>query len=90
MENPLYLQNCRSCHGATGMPSGENKEKYPKIKALNDSAFIAGLSELTPLEFEGLIMELRLKGERLFDALSHPGHGRRDRHVIGERDLEGR
>ena len=41
----LYLKNCRTCHGATGMPSGENKEKYPKIKALNDSAFLAKLSD---------------------------------------------
>ena len=41
----LYLQNCRTCHGATGMPSGENKEKYPKIKALNDAAFLARLSD---------------------------------------------
>ena len=46
--------------------------------------------QLTPVAFEELIIELRLKGERLYDALSHPGHGRRDRHVMGERDFEGR
>ncbi len=27
------------------MPSGENKEKYPKIKALNDSSFLAHLTD---------------------------------------------
>ena len=41
----LYLKNCRTCHGATGEPSGENKTKYPKIKALNDAAFVATLSD---------------------------------------------
>ena len=41
----LYLKNCRTCHGATGQPSGENKEKYPKIKALNDAAFLKGISD---------------------------------------------
>ncbi len=46
--------------------------------------------EVTPCEFETIVTELRLKGERLYDAVSHPGHGRRDRNVIGERDFEGR
>ena len=41
----LYLKNCRTCHGATGAPSGENKEKYPKIKALNDAAFVNGITD---------------------------------------------
>jgi mono/diheme cytochrome c family protein len=41
----LYLKNCRTCHGATGLPSAENKDKYPKIKALNDASFLAGLSD---------------------------------------------
>lgn len=40
-----YLKNCRTCHGATGLPSGENKAKYPKIKALNDSSFLAHISD---------------------------------------------
>lgn len=46
--------------------------------------------ELTPRDFEGVIMELRLKGERLYDALTHPGQGRAARRVMGERDVEGR
>ncbi|HEX5386091.1 MAG TPA: hypothetical protein VFW66_05275 [Gemmatimonadales bacterium] len=46
--------------------------------------------EMAPREFEALIVELRLKGERFYDARLHPGQGRDSRHVIGERDLEGR
>lgn len=41
----LYLKNCRQCHGATGVPSAETKRKYPKIKSLHDSAFVASLSD---------------------------------------------
>ena len=41
----LYLKNCRQCHSATGEPSSETKHKYPKIKSLNDSAFLAKLSD---------------------------------------------
>lgn len=47
-------------------------------------------SELTPLEFAGLMQELLLKGERLYEAISHPGEGRQTRVVPGERDIEGR
>ena len=41
-------------------------------------------------DFESLAVELRLKGERFYEATSHPGEGRETRHVIGERDFEGR
>ncbi len=47
-------------------------------------------SELTPVEFTGLMQELLLKGERLYEGISHPGEGRRTRVVPGERDIEGR
>jgi len=46
--------------------------------------------EMSPRDFEGLVVELRMKGERLYDALTHPGQGRKTRHVMGERDVEGR
>ena len=46
--------------------------------------------DMSPKDFESLISELRLKGERFYDASLHPGEGRANRHVIGERDLEGR
>lgn len=46
--------------------------------------------ELSPLEFEGLVIELRKKGERYQEASLHPGEGRKQRHTMGERDLEGR
>ena len=46
--------------------------------------------EMTPEEYEALMVDLQLKGARFYDALSHPGQGRDSRHVIGERDHEGR
>jgi len=47
-------------------------------------------SEMSPQDFEKLIRELRLKGERFYEATSHPNEGRATRHVMGERDVEGR
>ena len=46
--------------------------------------------DLSPIEFEALVLELRMKGERFYDATQHPGEGRARRRVMGERDLEGR
>jgi hypothetical protein len=46
--------------------------------------------ELSPADFEAFIGELRLKGDRFYDATGHPGTGRANRTVIGERDFEGR
>jgi hypothetical protein len=46
--------------------------------------------DMSPKDFESLILELRLKGNRFYDASLHPGKGRASRHVIGERDHEGR
>ncbi|HEX2780145.1 MAG TPA: hypothetical protein VHM30_11635 [Gemmatimonadaceae bacterium] len=46
--------------------------------------------ELSPIELEALIVELRMKGQRFQEATLHPGQGRAHRHVMGERDLEGR
>jgi len=46
--------------------------------------------ELSPADFDAFIKELRLKGDRFYDATGHPGTGRANRTVIGERDLEGR
>jgi hypothetical protein len=46
--------------------------------------------DMSPIEFEAFIHELRLKGQRFYDATLHPGKGRAHRHVMGERDLEGR
>jgi hypothetical protein len=52
---------------------------------------VPGLArELAPREFGSLVDELRLKGERFYDATAHPGQGRQTRRVIGERDFEGR
>ena len=46
--------------------------------------------EMSPREFEATMVDLRLKGERYYDALTHPGQGRDSRHVMGERDIERR
>lgn len=46
--------------------------------------------EISPREFAALIAELLLKGERLYEALSHPGEGRATRLVMGEHELEQR
>lgn len=47
-------------------------------------------SELQPVEFEAFVEELRLKGERWYEAEANPGHGRVCREIPGERTLEGR
>lgn len=46
--------------------------------------------EISPRDYAGLMVELRLKGERFYDAVHHPGQGRATRRVMGERDIEGR
>ena len=62
------------------------KERLTLLKGL-----IPGVArELAPRDFEAFVVELRLKGERFYDATLHPGQGRASRHVIGERDFEGR
>lgn len=54
-------------------------------------ALVPGVArDITPRDFEGLMVELRLKGERFYEAVKHPGEGRKSRHVMGERDLEER
>lgn len=78
---------------------------YPTIRHLVDAANALSLAErlvllkglipgvareLTLTEFEAFVVELRLKGERFYDAAFHPGERRASRHVIGERDLEER
>lgn len=40
----LYRQHCRTCHGARGTPTERMKGLYPGLKALADSALLAGLS----------------------------------------------
>ena len=46
--------------------------------------------EMSPDEWQAFSLELRLKGDRFFEAERQPGQGRESRQVIGERDLEGR
>lgn len=46
--------------------------------------------ELSEADYEQFATFIRLKGERYQEAKSHPGEGRAERHIPGERELEGR
>jgi hypothetical protein len=61
-------------------------ERLTLLKALVPGVAV----EMSPSDFERLIVDLRLKGERFYEATSHPNEGRATRHVMGERDVEGR
>ena len=37
-----YRSECRTCHGANGVPSAHSREEYPKIATFADSAFFDG------------------------------------------------
>ena len=78
---------------------------HPAIRALVDQANTLALAEritlvkglipaianaLSEEEYEKFVTFVRLKGERYLEAKSHPGTGRAERHIPGERDLEGR
>lgn len=45
---------------------------------------------MSPADFEAFMLELRLKGERWYEAESHPGEGSATREIPGERSIEGR
>jgi hypothetical protein len=69
---------------------------HPAIRDLVNSANALPLSDRVTLlkalipEVAREMSDLRLKGERFYDALAHPGQGRDSRHVMGERDVERR
>lgn len=67
-----------------------NQLPLPDRLALLKALIPAIARDMTPRDYEGLVVELRLKGERYYDAMTHPGQGKRSRHVMGERDIEGR
>lgn len=46
--------------------------------------------EMAAADWEAFALELRLKGDRFYEAERQPGQGRATRQVIGERDFEGR
>ena len=61
-------------------------ERITLVKGL-----IPGIADqLSAQEFEGFIADIRLKGERFYEAKSHPGEGRATRQTPGERELERR
>lgn len=62
------------------------EERITLVKGL-----IPGIADaLSEQEYEQFVTYIRLKGERFLEAKSHPGEGRAERRVPGERDLEGR
>ena len=62
------------------------EERITLVKGL-----IPGIADaLTEEEYEQFVTFIRLKGERFLEAKAHPGEGRAERQVPGERDLEGR
>jgi hypothetical protein len=78
---------------------------HPFLRALIDQAATLALEErvtlvkglipgivdaLTEEEYEQFVTFIRLKGERYLEAKAHPGEGRAERHIPGDRDLEGR
>lgn len=40
----VYREECKSCHGANGVPPERARGKYKKIKTLGDSGFVSALS----------------------------------------------
>lgn len=63
----LYLKNCRQCHSTSGEPDAESKAKYPKIKSLNDAAFLAKLSDdsIAKVIKNGAGKDMKSFGDRL-------------------------
>lgn len=78
---------------------------HPKIRRLVDEAntltveeritlvkgLVPGIADhLTDQEYDVFAEWVRLKGERFLEAKSHPGQGRAERRIPGEREIEGR
>lgn len=78
---------------------------FPKLRKLVDDAnaltlaeritLVKGLipgirDELSDTQYEGFIEDIRLKGARFEEAKTHPGEGRAERKIPGERALEQR
>lgn len=61
-------------------------ERITLVKGL-----IPGIAtKLSEREYQGFVSEIQMKGERFHEAQRHPGEGRSQRQVPGERELEGR
>ena len=86
-------------------PVAELIRSYPRLRklvtAINELTLaeritlVKGLvpaiaDELSDTEYERFVGAIRLKGERFHEAQAHPGEGRAERKIPGERDLEGR
>lgn len=61
-------------------------ERITLVKGL-----IPGIAaKLSEREYQGFVADIQMKGERFQEAVAHPGEGRSQRQVPGERELEGR
>ncbi|MGI8497470.1 MAG: hypothetical protein ACR2OG_07820 [Gemmatimonadaceae bacterium] len=61
-------------------------ERITLVKGL-----VPGIADqLSEREYEGFIEDIKAKGERFHEAKTHPGEGRSQRQVPGERELENR
>ena len=47
-------------------------------------------TQLSEREYQGFVADIQIKGERFHEAVAHPGEGRSQRQVPGERELEQR
>jgi mono/diheme cytochrome c family protein len=42
----VFMDHCRPCHGADGVPAAAMRAQYRKLRALGDSGFVSRLSEV--------------------------------------------
>ena len=60
----LFLKHCRTCHGATGVPSKQSIAKYKNIHSLADAEFMAKRSDdsIVVVIRKGVNNEKEMKG----------------------------
>ena len=66
----VYRQECKSCHGVTGVPPARAKDQYAKIKALGDDGFVAKLTtdSIVVILKKGLGKDMKSFSGKLSDA----------------------
>jgi mono/diheme cytochrome c family protein len=66
----LYRQQCRSCHGAKGVPPQRMMSVYPGLKTLADSTFMAKFSvdSIVAVLRHGAGRDMKPFGDRLSPA----------------------
>lgn len=66
----IYRQECKSCHGVTGVPPARAKEQYAKIKALGDDGFVVRLTtdSIVTILKKGISKDMKSFAGKLSDA----------------------